>query len=75
MDTIAMVLKQAPPSATTDDVAAALEASHNDIGAAIALLWNIQPPKEKPKDKWQEMREICDAYEIEMQKALKGSRL
>lgn len=63
-ETVAEVLKQAPGDCTMEQAVEALQAANGDISTAIANLWgvNIMPtvPEEKPKSKWEQMRELCN---------------
>lgn len=62
---VAEVLKQAPGDCTMEQAIEALHAANGDISTAIANLWNIgadapTPVPEKPKTKWEQMRELCN---------------
>jgi hypothetical protein len=73
-DDIDYVLANSPENITSDDARKALEDTENNRVEAIALIWKIEKPAEKPKTKYDEMREICDAYEVEMDKFMKQGR-
>jgi len=74
-DDIDYVLANSPENITSDDARKALEDTENNRVEAIALIWKIEKPAEKPKTKYDEMREICDAYEVEMDKFMKQGRM
>ena len=54
-------------NATAEEAAFALEKTNGDIPEAIAFLWNIPAAPTKPKTEWDERRDICRAYEEEME--------
>lgn len=81
---ISQVLQQAPAEATEQDAKNAYYNASRNVAQAVADLWNLPPPLEKPKktgedaDKWDEVRKICDEFDAEATRtladALKHSR-
>lgn len=73
---IETVLINAPDLKTFGDAKNALMASKNDIIEAIAILWKIEKPAkiEKEKTKIDELREICQEFDLQMQDVVKKSK-
>lgn len=68
------VLKQSPDWATEVQIRSILAEKGGDVVATLAKIWNIESPRKKENTRWEEIREICDAHDLEMEKALKDSR-
>ncbi len=73
-DVVEAVTRQAPDWATELQIRSILAEMNGDVVATLAKLWNIESPRSEEKTKWDDIREICDAHDLEMEKVLKDSR-
>ena len=64
------ILDQAPEWTTSVQVYELWQAHNGDTVAILTKLWNVPPPKEVPKTKWDKMREICDEYDRAMEEMI-----
>jgi hypothetical protein len=69
------VMKQAPEHITKDDAEIIFKKNNENVTDTLIELWNLEAPipekdKDKEKDKWANIRDICDSYDIEMQAQL-----
>lgn len=77
---IAEVLQQAPPHVDYNDAKLAYYNARRNVSEALASLWNLPPPQEKPKpvgvnaEKWAEVRRTCDEFDAAATEALNGMR-
>jgi hypothetical protein len=75
---IQKILEQAPEGISVTDVETIFEKNLGNVVDTLSELWDL-PVKNKsvPCDshkKWQEVRDICSAYEEEMQNFMKDTR-
>jgi hypothetical protein len=78
------ILQQAPEGITREYIESIYEKHQGNVIEVLAELWNIEePPKEtknisvedmKLKNKFAEIRDICDAFDEEMEKQMNGLR-
>lgn len=73
-EVVEAVLRQSPDWATEMQIRSILAEKEGDVVATLAKIWNIESPRKKEATRWEEIREICDAHDLEMEKALKGSQ-
>lgn len=72
---IEFILKNIPESITADEVKEQLTKNNNDVTKTITFFWNIEEKEEKREiTKMEEVRSICDEYEIEMNKHMQKLR-
>lgn len=69
------VMKQAPEHIKKDDVEIIFKKNNENVIDTLIELWNLEEPKldtdnDNDKDKWVNIRDICDSYDIEMQAQL-----
>jgi hypothetical protein len=69
------VMKQAPEHITKEDAEIIFKKNNENVTDTLIELWNLEAPipetdKDKEKDKWANIRDICDSYDIEMQAQL-----
>ena len=66
-------MKQAPEHIKKDDVEIIFKKNNENVIDTLIELWNLEEPKldtGNDKDKWVNIRDICDSYDIEMQTQL-----
>ena len=70
-------MKQAPEHIKKDDVEIIFKKNNENVIDTLIELWNLEEPKldtgadtDTDKDKWTNIRDICDSYDIEMQAQL-----
>lgn len=68
------ILDQAPEWATSVQVYELWQEFEGDVVAILSKLWDVPAPKEKPKTKWDNFREICDEYDKAMEEYLHQNR-
>jgi hypothetical protein len=70
-----IIIKQAPANLTKEEIEIIYNKNNNDIVNTLAELWDIVDDKIiPPKTKWENMRETCDAYDLEMEKVMKRNK-
>jgi hypothetical protein len=70
-----IIIKQAPANLTKEEIEIIYNKNNNDIVNTLAELWDIVDNKIiPPKTKWENMRETCDAYDLEMEKVMKRNK-
>ena len=70
-----IIIKQAPANLTKEEIEIIYNKNNNDIINTLAELWDIVDDKIiPPKTKWENMRETCDAYDLEMEKVMKRNK-
>jgi hypothetical protein len=70
-----IIIKQAPANLTKEEIEIIYNKNNNDIVNTLAELWDIVDDKIiPPKTKWDNMRETCDAYDLEMEKVMKRNK-
>ena len=69
------ILKQAPNETTINQVEDLLKKYDGNIPDVLAELWEIKPGIKKEEDskqhKWTEIRELCNEFDLEMDKYMK----
>ena len=69
------LMLQAPSHITYEDAEVIFKKNSENIVNTLAELWNIKDNTvKKPENKWDEIRETCDAYDAEMEKFMKKIR-
>jgi|694.fasta_scaffold00020_77 hypothetical protein len=76
---IESILQQAPEGVTQEQVEALYNKHEGNSVAVLSELWNLPADIKnvaynEEKDKWKNMREICQAHEEEMEKFMKAQR-
>jgi glutamyl-tRNA reductase len=67
-----VLIQQAPANLTIEEIEMVYNKNNNDMIKTLEELWGIiDTSVEKPKTKWDDIRETCDAYDSEMQKVMK----
>jgi hypothetical protein len=69
------VMKQAPEHIKKDDAEIIFKKNNENVTDTLIELWNLEAPKPETvaveeKDKWANIRDICDSYDLEMQTQL-----
>jgi hypothetical protein len=70
------VMKQAPDNISREDIEIIFKKNDENITDTLIDLWKLDVPKSttEPKtatDKWANIRDVCDSYDLEMQSHLK----
>ena len=67
-----IIIQQAPINLTKEEIEIVYNKNNNDIVNTLAELWDIADTKIiPPKTKWDDIRETCDTYDLEMDKVMK----
>lgn len=67
-----IIIQQAPINLTKEEIEIVYNKNNNDIVNTLAELWDIADTKIiPPKTKWDDIRETCDTYDLEMEKVMK----
>ena len=67
-----IIIQQAPINLTKEEIEIVYNKNNKDIVNTLAELWDIADTKIiPPKTKWDDIRETCDAYDLEMDKVMK----
>jgi hypothetical protein len=67
------ILKQAPDNFTIEEIESIYNKNNQDVGKTLAILWDIEEEVkniDEKTDKWNNIRETCDAYDTEMKKIM-----
>jgi hypothetical protein len=67
------IIKQAPDNFTKEDIENIYNKNNQDVSKTLAELWDIKEEIvniDEKTDKWNKIRETCDAYDSEMQKLM-----
>jgi hypothetical protein len=65
------VLKQAPSDLDREFIQTVFLKNNQNVLDTLSELWNIKPIDIKQKTKWEDIRDTCDSFDIEMQKLFK----
>jgi len=66
---------QAPSHVTYEEIESIFKKNNQNIVNTLAELWDIKDTTvKKPENKWNEIRETCDAYDAEMEIFMKKAR-
>jgi hypothetical protein len=70
------VMKQAPDNISREEIEIIFKKNDENITDTLIDLWKLDVPKSttEPKtatDKWANIRDVCDSYDLEMQSHLK----
>lgn len=68
-----MIYRQCPEH-TMEVIDKTLKECNENVEKTIDTLWKIPAKEEKPLTEWEERREICDAYEREMERFLNSRK-
>jgi len=68
-EVLEMIYRQCPDH-TMEVIEKTFKECNENVEKTIDALWNIPAKEEKPLTEWEERREICLAYEKEMQRFL-----
>jgi hypothetical protein len=64
------VIQQAPANMLVEDIEVIFNKNNSNINDTLTELWNIDMTSlailKKKRNKWDEIRETCDAYDYEM---------
>lgn len=83
MDIIGSILNQAPDDVTRQQVEELMVKHNNNTADVLSELWNINQPitsnvvmdaAYENKQRWHNVREICNAYEQEMHEFMQSRR-
>ena len=66
------LIQQAPSHLTIEEIEIVYNKNDSNVINTLAELWNISDNTIiPPKTKWDDIRETCDAYDLEMAKVMK----
>jgi hypothetical protein len=72
-----ILIKQAPANLTIEEIETVYNKNNKDQMKTLIELWDIQEKAEviisEETKKWNEIRNTCDSYDIEMQKIMSKS--
>lgn len=68
------VLRQAPIDLSDDIIIEAFNRNNKNVKKTLMELWDIPEEIPKDKNKWDEIRETCDAYDTEMNRLISNIR-
>jgi len=64
------VIQQAPANMLVEDIEVVFNKNNSNINDTLTELWNIDMSSlsisKRERNKWDEIRETCDAYDYEM---------
>jgi hypothetical protein len=67
------IISQAPPEISDEKILEIYNKNNEDVLNTLLELWNIaEVENKKIPNKFDEVREICDAYDKEMEKVMNG---
>jgi hypothetical protein len=67
------IIKQAPDNFTTEEIENIYNKNNQNVSKTLAELWDIKEEivnVDQKTEKWNRIRETCDAYDSEMQKLM-----
>lgn len=69
------VIQQSPPNLSNEFIEEIFNKNNKNVLNTLTELWNISDkiPK-KDKNKWDDIRETCDAFDEEMTKMMKSKK-
>ena len=67
-----ILIKQAPPNISNEQIEEVYIKNNKDFLKTLNELWGISETIPKEKNKWDNMREICDSFDVEMDKMMKS---
>lgn len=65
---------QAPSNISFEEVEVIFKKNNENIVDTLSELWNISEPIKKTTNKWDEIRETCDAFDNEMSILMNNSK-
>jgi hypothetical protein len=68
-----VIIKQAPDNFTNEEIENIYNKNNQDVVKTLAELWDIQEETihiDEKNEKWNNIRETCDAFDSEMQKLM-----
>jgi|688.fasta_scaffold2755694_2 hypothetical protein len=69
-----LLINQAPANLTVEEIEIVYNRNNKDQVKTLLELWNIEEKAEavisEETKKWNEIRETCDSYDMEMQKIM-----
>lgn len=68
------ILNQAPEGLTKEFINEIYEKNKNNITDTLIELWEIPKLKIKEKNRWDEIRDTCDAFDGEMNRLIDNIR-
>lgn len=75
MNSLDLIISQAPVSISIERINEIYLENNKDYIKTLMVLWEIEEKKiEKKPDRWDDVREICDSYDIEMDKYMKDMK-
>ncbi len=67
-----ILIKQAPPNISNEQIEEVYIKNNKDFLKTLNELWGISEIIPKDKTKWDNMRDICDSFDVEMDKMMKS---
>lgn len=72
------IIQQAPDGVSIEHIQDLYKKHDGDVSKILAILWDIPDIKntkyDEKQQKWNKIRDICNAYEEEMQKYMQAQR-
>lgn len=69
------IYNQCPTHITYEIAEEIFNKNNGDILKTLTELWDIKEIEPKKNNKWDDIRETCDAYDIEMYKYMNANKL
>jgi hypothetical protein len=69
------VIAQAPIHISFDDIKRIFEKHNHCVIDTLTELWDIKESLPKQKNKWENIRETCDAFDYEMSRCIKKTQI
>jgi len=69
------VIQQSPPNLSNEFIEEIFNKNNKNVLNTLTELWNITDKiSKKDKNKWDDIRETCDAFDEEMSKMMKSKK-
>jgi hypothetical protein len=72
------VIQQAPANMLVEDIEVVFNKNNSNINDTLTELWNIDMTSlsisKRQRNKWDDIRETCDAYDYEMKNMMDKNR-
>lgn len=73
-----IIIKQAPDNFTNEEIENIYNKNNQNVAKTLAELWDIKEiiiNTDEKSEKWNNIRETCDAYDIEMKKLMSNRKI
>ncbi len=69
------IIKQAPEGIEIKIIKEIYERNNEDKIKTLLELWDIKEQEEKKENEWDNIRDTCDAFDMEMNKFIKKNKI